>query len=209
MKYVFLMLMTFLFSACGQGLEKSNENTSDADGSSNCYDGGSCKTFVTASNTDGNLGGIAGADNLCDIDPNKPSGGGTYKAMIVDGTARVACTTANCSGGLGEQVDWVLKPSTTYYRADGITEIGITNTLGLFTVPLTNSYSEALGTSEPNNLWLGFVADWTTTGSHCTAWSNTAGGGRRGRRDSTDIQAIAYGSRPCSDIANALLCVEQ
>ncbi|HLD45750.1 MAG TPA: DUF1554 domain-containing protein, partial [bacterium] len=65
------------------------------------------KIFVTDATYNGNLGGVAGADALCEADANKPATG-TYKALIVDGVARVACTTANCGGGAGENIDWVL-----------------------------------------------------------------------------------------------------
>ena len=56
----------------------------------------------------GNLGGIAGADAVCNSDAAKPSiTPNIYKAMIVDGTTRKASTTTNAGDG---QIDWVLLP---------------------------------------------------------------------------------------------------
>ena len=57
--------------------------------------------LTTSVITGGNLGGISGADARCSSDGNKPSTG-TYKAMIVSGTTRRACSTANSGGGSSE-----------------------------------------------------------------------------------------------------------
>ena len=53
--------------------------------------------FVTTGTTNGLIGGVGGfasADTFCNADAGKPSGGGTYKSMIVDAVSRIACT--NC-----------------------------------------------------------------------------------------------------------------
>lgn len=64
------------------------------------------KTFITAAKFNGDIqsaGGqataIESADSLCMADANKPTDSSTYKAMLVDGTNRLACTTSLCSGG--------------------------------------------------------------------------------------------------------------
>ena len=48
------------------------------------------------------------ADQKCSDDVDKPSTG-TYNAMVVAGTTRRACSSANCGGGTGEHIDWVLQ----------------------------------------------------------------------------------------------------
>ena len=67
------------------------------------------RVFVTSNNFDGGIEGSpgkAGADAACMADGNYP-GSGTFKALLVTDTGisaglrRVACTTANCSGGRG------------------------------------------------------------------------------------------------------------
>ena len=84
-------------------------------------------------------------------DSNYP-GSGTYKALITDGTNRVACTSANCAtGGAGENINWVLTPSTEYFRTDGTTEIGVTTSAGIFSFPLSNAIT-ASGVA-----WTGFA----------------------------------------------------
>jgi hypothetical protein len=70
--------------------------------------------FVTTSTWDGRLGQggnpitLAAIDALCMADSNKPADGGTYKAMFTTTTAgqtRIACTTASCSTGAGENTN--------------------------------------------------------------------------------------------------------
>lgn len=129
---------------------------------------GNKKIFITTSTTNGNIGGISGADTKCSNDASKPSGGGTYKAFLVDGTNRKASNTANAGDG---QVDWVLQANTTYYRADGTTVIGTTNSVKLFTFPLTSSISTGL-----IQYFTGLNTDWTTS-NHCNNWSQNTGQG--------------------------------
>ncbi len=135
--------------------------------------------------------------------------GKTYKAMIVDGVNRVACTTENCSGGVSEHVDWVLQPYTEYYRIDGTTLIDQTNDKGLFTAPLTNTYRDAPGTNEAFRIWVGIYNDWTSSSDNCDLWTSTESSGTHARIDQTDNQAINYSGQLCSDNLNFLLCVEQ
>jgi hypothetical protein len=173
--------------------------------------GSQFKTFVTATTHQGNFGAVANADSICQADANKPSAG-LYKAMVVysNGT-RVACTSPDCSRGINEHTDWVLRPNTTYVRSDGSTVVGTTNSVGLFTFPLLNSYS-----STSSNVWTGLETGWTSANNwgndwDCTNWTSTAAfappGGATGKTDSTDSTAIAF-TLNCSN-ARSLLCVEQ
>ena len=165
--------------------------------------------FITATTTPGNFGDIPGADALCNADAHKPNGS-TYKAFVVDGASRVACTTANCAGGTTGQVDWVLLPSSTYIRADGVTTIGTTDTNGLFPLPLTNPYLLAENASPSTQVWTGLNTDWTTSPyGTCTNWGAISGLGNYARVDiSTTASILDGGTASCS--ANAFLaCVEQ
>ena len=167
---------------------------------------GPCRIFVTASNFDGNLGGIAGADSACMSDTNYP-GTGTYKAMLVDGTNRVATVTDNTGDG---QVDWVLYANTDYVRADGTTPIMTTDANGLFVFgTLTNSVSTTAG-----SVWTGLLSSWVThTNSHCTAWTSNSGAVNGTYGDATSTSnfgfAIASESTLCSDATLSLYCVQQ
>ena len=188
------------------------------------------KLFIEFTHT-GSLGGIAGADNLCNTSANRPDTAKTYKALIVGG-GRTACTTANCSGGVGEHTDWVLTPSTYYSRGgDGMGApggdgaiIGQTDANGLFTFPLTNKMDKdgvGMGGGQSQVIWTGLNADWTTAANTCTGWTsaNAAQYGAAGAsRDLTSAaindaagSATGVGSAnyECDWNTGKLYCVEQ
>lgn len=161
--------------------------------------------FLTSSAYTGNLGGIAGADAKCNSAGNKPNGS-TYKAMIAASGVRVACTTANCGGGAGEHIDWVLYPTTQYTRPDN-TAIGTTTANGIFAFSLTASISTA-----SQSPWTGLGADWTTS-SNCSSWGSTGGNGQAGLANATSPSAINAGFGMGSGLTCAAMypiyCAEQ
>ena len=164
-----------------------------------------CKMFVTNSNATLNAG-ISGLDSQCSSDANKPSGGGTYKAMVADGTNRIACTTANCGGGTGEHTDWVLKPGQEYRRADGTTVIGTTTANGVFSFPLTAAIqTTVVGT---NSIVTGLNNDWTSSTNDCTNFSTTGTTTSNGLHDSTSNNLLTIGSSGCGNTMK-IICVEQ
>jgi hypothetical protein len=162
---------------------------------------------VTANNGlhDGG-GGITGADAIC------TSVGANYKAFIVDGSTRVACTTANCGGGVAENTGWVMRPNITYVRADGITPVQVAGTGGIWSIPLLNSVAAGAST----NYWTGFNNDWTQA-ANCNAsgnaWNTSAAltNGIFARSDALDSASIYIFSPPANGCSNSynLLCVEQ
>jgi len=180
-----------------------------------------CKTFVTAvtfsgyiKTTGGKANAVASADSLCMTDANKPAGGGTYKAMLVDGVNRVACTTANCSGGVSEHVDWVFKPNTLYVRSDGITAVVTMGANGIWdfglngnTNLLTNAFDSAAST-----YWTGLEWNWTSVSAQMCggSWASGLNGdlGDFGNGDRTNAGVIGGGANFCN-LARNLLCVQQ
>lgn len=163
------------------------------------------QVFLTATPNNGNLAGPTGGDSLCGLDGNYP-GSGTYKAMVVDGVTRIACTSANCGGGTGEHSDWVLAAATTYYRSDNTTEIFATDANGIFDFSgtLTNSFDTG-GT----RYWTGLNTDWTTSADDCGDWAGTGGNGEEGVPTATDATAINDASAQGCTAARRLVCVEQ
>lgn len=162
-----------------------------------------CIIYVSATTSTANLSGVSGADSICQNDANKPSSVGTAKALIVDGTNRVACTSANCSGGTSEHTDWVLQPSVAYTRSDS-TYIATTTSAGIFSFNIPNPiYAPA------TNIWTGLSTDFTTAGD-CTNWTNSAAvvDGEMGESDLADVSAIQIGTSFCH-LTRALYCVEQ
>jgi hypothetical protein len=165
--------------------------------------------FRTAVDFDGDLGGIVGADALCMSDANYP-GSGTYKALIVDGTLRVACTTANCLGGVSEHVDWVFDPLTPYELLDG-TLIGTTNDVGIFDIPLENNLGNDGLFYTGLTLAPGF--EWTESGDTCADWTDNTVGEEAtlGSTFETDERAFwesVFGTVACNGTLY-LMCVEQ
>lgn len=135
-------------------------------GGSSGESGDCCKIFVTNGTTAANAG-LAGFDAICANDANNP-GDGEYLALIAVTGSRVACTTASCSGGASENVNWVLQPNTQYKRTDDAV-IGTTTATGIFTFPLENSFGFDLNIYP----WTGLTADWRV-GDNCNNWSSNS-----------------------------------
>ena len=84
----------------------------------------------------GGATGIEGTYSLCaqakdSEQPALPKTGSEYRALLVDASNRVACTSINCSGGSSEHVDWVLRANTSYKRPGG-TVVFTTNASDIF-----------------------------------------------------------------------------
>lgn len=154
------------------------------------------RIFVTSSFYYGNLGGISGADKGCMNDANKPTGGsGKWKALI----AAEGRTYSN---------NWVLKPNTTYYRADGTTEIFTTNADGIF--EFSGSFTNSIAADEMD-VWTGMDDKWANAvNADCNDWTNDTVGyhGYLGDSMQTDSRAIYQNDWACNNNAR-FICVEQ
>lgn len=164
--------------------------------------------WVTNATVDGRFGSTAGGDARCSdtTDTNHPNNGGSYKALIVDGSSRIACTTANCGGGASEHTDWVLAASTPYVRSNGSTAIGTTNSVGIFASDFTNAISTTAGFT-----WTGLTNNWTSSSDDCENWSSSGIGasGRRGDTDTTAIAAVIASEVDLCSGSYRIFCVEQ
>jgi hypothetical protein len=166
--------------------------------------------FVTQATFQGNLGGVSGADTICqnEKENNFSSLAGAkseYKSLLVDGVARVACLTANCTSTIGNNTNWVLQPNSKYYRPDEQL-VFETNGAGIFVFgTLTNAFS-TVGTDQ---WWTGLDTNWTTSGDDCSNWVSNAGGvfALFGLGENTNDSAISdFASTACSN-SKKLLCV--
>ena len=180
--------------------------------------------FLTVDTHDGDFAtgfahGIAGADDFCATQKaahfaGLPGVGGDYKALIVDATTpnRRACSTADCSGGVAEHIDWVLAPSTDYFADDG-NALFTTNTDGIIDFTGGATLAQAFDANAGNSWWTGMLdSTWITAAPatfHCADWTNNAGGGgNKGDGAKTDGDAISFFSDGCGSL-NHLLCVRQ
>jgi hypothetical protein len=213
--HLMIALVALLSNSCGKIIDGRTSDGSSLEDTARtltesappCSNGGK-RIFVTAATHNGNLGGVAGADARCMSDSNKPGGTSTYKALIVDGSSRVACTTGYCSGGASEHVDWVLSASRSYYRTDCTTLITTTTASGLLSFGLTN-------TIHPSSLsaWTGTSINWVA-GNTCGSWTSSAAGsnGELGVSNYSNFGALNPGGITSPDSCDntfRLYCVEQ
>jgi len=169
-----------------------------------------CRIFVTSTTmASGNLGGISGADAICNADAAKPATG-TYKAFLWASTRR-ACSTAYCSGGAAENLDWVLKPNTSYMRPDA-TPIGTTLSSGIFDLTTAANFSATNVTYLTGANATG-GNEWTiTAASNCLNWTSSNFANNTTVGQTAGFQLIKLddsGTPACNDPTKYLLCVEQ
>lgn len=169
--------------------------------------------FLSSTTRNANLGGVIGADQACQADPkNSGAIAGTYKALIVTNNSadyvRRACTNANCSDP-SENINWVLKPNTTYYKEDMVTPLFTTNSAGIYNYNLGNM-PNSLTTNTNDRSLTGLNADWTSASNNCSNWTVSVGStstrGGPGRKDNTFIYVSNSGS---CNTASYLMCVKQ
>lgn len=188
---LFLYLATlFLLASC------NDDDSTTAAAASSKY------IFSSATKTNGNIGGITGADALCNADANKPNAS-TYKALIVDGTNRTCGAADDCTGG----TDWPLKANTTYVRkSDGAT-FAVTDVNKVFYTFDTNQLND--GTASLS--WAGISGNYTDHANNCNNWTSSSNGvtGAIGDGNWYDITFLATGGSDTCDQTNSVICVEQ
>ena len=145
----------------------------------------------------GNLGGVTGADALCQSDSQCPTGA-TCHAMLAgtDGSyTREASPTPT---------NWVLQASTPYYNTSNQI-IGTTTADAIFPFPLDNPIN-----SIRTRVWTGLLDDWTTAPSNCTNWTvdGSAPQGYIGWSDSLIFLVIHVANEGCNE-QNPFYCVQQ
>lgn len=202
------MVIILLLTSCGGGSHSGNPTVSTG-----------LKIYVTSSKHVGDFkndpllqgtNAISKADYFCNIDINKPNDS-IYKALIVDGINRDAFSN----------IDWVLKPNTTYYRPYGNIEIGTAASNALLPVlyaDLTNSIADQLPASSDlyvmaNSVWTGIGNPSNySTGSDCAGWSigDNSSGGIWGTTYQKGVLSISSGGSTWGCIQQmSLYCVEQ
>jgi hypothetical protein len=161
------------------------------------------KIMFLATVTNGSMGGISGADAICNA--QKPTGfsASTFKAMLAASNDRRVCGTASggdtCTNSNSGQVDWVFTANQTICSSDYSTKLVTTDT---YEIP-TASTILATGTTK---VFGGFnIYYGTSTSNNCSDWSNT-GGANATAGSATSFMAGAFLS--CAS-AGAIYCVQQ
>ncbi|HNJ66821.1 MAG TPA: DUF1554 domain-containing protein [Turneriella sp.] len=164
---------------------------------------GPYRVFVTQTAYDGGFGSLYVADYYCSQDSRAPDLNVPYKAMLVDGSQRIASITANVGDG---QTDWVFQPSASYTQAASGAAIGTAGANGLLTFPLSAAFS-----SSAEVAWTGMNNSWVATGSDCQDWQSSMGSDV-GERGATNVTGSAVLQDTTASMCNntfKLYCVEQ
>ena len=167
-KIIFLLTIA-VTAGCGQSSGKAPDVAGVLSSSNNdsCSSGGKCKIFVTNNNyNNGLVGNNTTFDLECNNDTAKPSGGGTYKALVMTASRKPPST------------NWVLYANRTYTRSDGSTIIGSTNADAIFFGD-TTLINSIVALSDPRVWMTGIIVDhdgtWVTAdGFNCTNFSSAS-----------------------------------
>lgn len=164
------------------------------------------KIMFLANVSNGNIGGSAGADGICNS--NKPAGfgGSTFRAMLADGTTRAACyVTGNdsCYSSVVGRASWVFTANEVLCTADYTKHIGTTDSYALLTTVNVGSLSTTATTT-----FTGFNIAWgNSTSNNCTNYSTTGGANSTGG-SAANGGLISGVSISCASAAT-IYCVEQ
>lgn len=178
--------------------------------------------FVSNSTHNGQFNAVAAnaitsADAFCATEKDSnfsaiPGTGTEYKAMLASGTIRRACSTANCSGGSSEHINWVFASDTEYYKSVSGSDVLVfktianSGTINLSSNNLNSGFSSTAGT-----IWTGFNQDWVTD-FNCVSWTSNSGvqSGLVGNATAVNNTAVDTDTigNPCNTL-NKVLCVRQ
>lgn len=185
----------------------------DADGRANISTASvttlcSGKIMFLATVSNGNLGGVSGADATCNA--NKPTGfsGSTFKAMIAQGNTRAACYTSgndNCQiNGTSTAVDWVFTANQDICTSTYAAKVGTVGSNRLLTVSTTNVLNSA-----NTKVFTGFNVAWGSSATTCSSWSSTSGNTIVGSASGAGNDFFAISASGACGTAGAIYCVQQ
>ncbi len=182
---------------CGCGVPEGTEDV-DGDGVVECV----TRQLFLAAVPNGNLGGAAGADAVCNASPSRPSSAtGAFKAMIGN-NERAPCVpgTPDCN--------WVFEPGVRYVRAYDGANVAVANASALLPFPLLNSFHPTWA----GEIYSGFSIEngsWTVA-DNCFEWrfGQSSQVGLVGIALRTSEKAVNEYPQFCSSAAT-ILCVEQ
>lgn len=161
--------------------------------------------FLTQNNYSGNLGGIAGADAICNQEATTQgflSSSNGFKAMLADND-RYPCITSTC---INESKDWVLQANRTYNNSSN-QPIFTTNANGIGTFPATAPINTV-----SVNVWTGLLSNWVwlTGNLTCNSWTGVGSqsNGIIGQSNSLNNSMISSFIATCTQ-PQRLYCVMQ
>jgi cysteine-rich repeat protein len=200
-------------AACGDGTiqleveECDDGGTMSGDGCSSICDHENKRVFVTSTLHDGDLGGLAGADAICNTRAQEANLPGTYMAWVStdapNGTPATRFTQSTQAyvrtDGVTVANDWSDLVDGSLDNPINVTETGEAPPLGNVTC----------GQNDPT-AWTGTSADGTLQGNYtCNNWTDTAGSALWGRTTVTNVDWSQWcAGGPCNWVAT-LYCFQQ
>lgn len=169
--------------------------------------------FISNATYQGNLGGPSAADAHCQSDAANPDVSRFYKALLVDGVKRTACSNSNCSpAGSNDYLDWVLKANRPYYRMEAgvMTFLARTSPGRIFEFEGGTTLHAGLHSDGAREWWTGLSSSWQSDSNDCANWTdNTVGNsGIGGIGNQTNSTSIANLTVLCLS-SRYLVCVQQ
>ena len=159
-----------------------------------CGKGGPCRVFLTGSTHDGNLGGLAGADFICNLLAEGAGLPGTYRAWLSDENESPSTRFIKNPG------PYVLINGTRI--ANNWTDL----TDGSLLAPI--NITESGGPPVGSPVWTGTLSSGNASTSTCTNWTSASGNGVRGDSNATNAAWSNLLVTDCS-IPRKLYCFQQ
>jgi cysteine-rich repeat protein len=193
---------------CGDGFVQANVETCDDgnmvdnDACSNTCKLGPLRVFVSSDTYNGNLGGLAGADQKCIALATAANLGGTWMAWLSDGVNGPA-TRFVTKGG-----------QRRYARIDGKVVANTWADLidGTLALPINVTEKNMTPPGSPEDVWTNTNENGTpnSANSHCQSWTSAAGnsGSNNGDRTFMDGKWTKESDDQCND-SNHIYCFEQ
>jgi hypothetical protein len=162
-----------------------------------CGEGGPCRVFVTENQYGGSIGGLTGADTICQQTAEARSLSGTYKAWLSDSTDSPSTRFVRSTG------PYLLLDGTKIAGSwTGLTDGSLRASINITEIKSTVANSEFV--------WTHTLADGNAAPSddHCGNWKAAAVNGGRGSHASADAGWTASGSSACNT-GQHLYCFQQ
>jgi hypothetical protein len=174
------------------------------------------KIFVTVNAYTGNLGGIAGADAICNADTTRPDYSKLYKALLADNSNRFPCLfgTVCANPTRLSSRDWSLQPFVTYVRPDN-QPIMKTNAAGIYPFGVLSNPIGAGTQTTWTGLFIGsgYWEQLDSLDERCQNWTDGSAvqSSAWGATNATDATSMSqnYSNNSSCDQPKHLYCVEQ
>jgi hypothetical protein len=157
---------------------------------------GALRVFVTSASHDGALGGLAGADGICQTLANNAHLGGTYKAWLSDDFQSASTRFIHSSG--------------PYVLVDG------TMIANNWTDLLDGNLAHAIdldenGSSVSGDVWTGTLSNGTSSSYNCSNWTSNVSDdeGNLGLSSAVNAAWTNVASLTCDNNTYHLYCFQQ